>query len=163
MAGYEPPTLASAANYANITDGKNVDGQKISHLTEMSTLLNGFRADDSFCDVTIRLGERTYRAHKVILASTSRLFRTMFTAGYRETAEPEVSVSSHSRSRKLNIKGSCMVPFLSLSGWVFIQYINDASVPKILGLISYGNRSNHFNEGISYFVIDFLDPVLCGF
>ncbi|XP_037085250.1 kelch-like protein diablo isoform X2 [Pollicipes pollicipes] len=44
------------------------------------------------CDVTVRVEERQWRAHKAVLAAGSPYFRTMFTSDYVESQEPVVGL-----------------------------------------------------------------------
>ncbi|XP_006242831.1 zinc finger and BTB domain-containing protein 44 isoform X2 [Rattus norvegicus] len=47
-----------------------------SHSQEMLGKLNMLRNDGHFCDITIRVQDRIFRAHKVVLAACSDFFRT---------------------------------------------------------------------------------------
>ena len=47
------------------------------------------------CDVTIVVQDRTFPAHKCILAAASEYFRTMFTVDFRERNEGTVSFYFH--------------------------------------------------------------------
>ncbi|XP_023557209.1 zinc finger and BTB domain-containing protein 44 isoform X3 [Octodon degus] len=47
-----------------------------SHSQEMLGKLNMLRNDGHFCDVTIRVQDKIFRAHKVVLAACSDFFRT---------------------------------------------------------------------------------------
>ena len=47
-----------------------------SHSQEMLGKLNMLRNDGHFCDITIRVQDKIFRAHKVVLAACSDFFRT---------------------------------------------------------------------------------------
>jgi len=49
--------------------------------------LNDYRKTGALCDVTIKVGEESFPAHKVVLASASSYFQAMFTTGLREERE----------------------------------------------------------------------------
>ncbi|XP_057315214.1 kelch-like protein 17 [Hydractinia symbiolongicarpus] len=54
--------------------------------------LNNFRKMDTLCDITIKVGPKCFRAHKVVLSSASPYFHAMFTTGLREGSAEEVEL-----------------------------------------------------------------------
>lgn len=48
---------------------------------------NGFRLHDQFCDCVLKVGEREFTAHKVILSKKSPYFEKMFSAEMQESKE----------------------------------------------------------------------------
>ena len=54
------------------------------HPGESFEQFNIYRKNDALCDVTIKIGQTTFRAHKVVLSASSQYFHAMFTTGLRE-------------------------------------------------------------------------------
>ena len=54
--------------------------------------LNTLREQNHLCDIIIKVGQRSFHAHKVVLASASSYFKAMFTSGFKETSEGEISI-----------------------------------------------------------------------
>ena len=48
------------------------------------------------CDITIKMADRTFQAHRNILAAASGYFRTMFTAEFQERNQEEVVIQGKS-------------------------------------------------------------------
>lgn len=57
---------------------------------------NTYRLSALFCDVTLRVEGRDFPAHKMVLATASDVFRTMFTADFKEKTEPCVDLADTS-------------------------------------------------------------------
>ncbi|XP_072017054.1 uncharacterized protein [Amphiura filiformis] len=60
------------------------------------TGLKQLQVDKTFCDVTIKVGSKEFRAHKNILAASSGYFKTMFASGFREAGAAEILVEGES-------------------------------------------------------------------
>ena len=59
------------------------------------TVVDGFRRlwlEQQLCDTRLRVGTRTFNAHRCFLAASSRYFHSMFTDGFRESAQQEVEL-----------------------------------------------------------------------
>lgn len=54
--------------------------------------LNQLRQESVLCDVTIRVGNRYFEAHKVILAAASSYFKAMFVEDMLEAQVKEVEL-----------------------------------------------------------------------
>lgn len=65
---------------------------EIDHLQELGSILNEFRNEESLCDVLVTVGNKSFRAHKAILAASSGYFNAMFTGGFQESGMSEVSI-----------------------------------------------------------------------
>ncbi|XP_022110442.1 kelch-like protein 26 [Acanthaster planci] len=59
-------------------------------LQSLATELDSLRHEGALCDVTVTVDERQFRAHKVVLAAVSDVFRAMFTGGLKEASQSEV-------------------------------------------------------------------------
>ncbi|XP_072036185.1 kelch-like protein 15 [Amphiura filiformis] len=64
--------------------------------TTLMSSLNNLRDESILCDITIKVGDKTFEAHKAILAATSGYFRTMFTSEFREKDQDEVTIDGKS-------------------------------------------------------------------
>ena len=79
----------------NICQGHEItceDLQELSHLRSMALQMNNFRDTNTMCDVTIVVQDRTFPAHKYILAAASGYFRAMFTVDCKEKNEAKVCI-----------------------------------------------------------------------
>ena len=54
--------------------------------------LSSLRQDESLCDVTLKIGEMSIKAHKVILAASTPYFNAMFTNQMLESSLNEVKL-----------------------------------------------------------------------
>ncbi|XP_038053004.1 kelch-like protein 26 [Patiria miniata] len=66
------------------------DSVVIPQLLSLATELDSLRHEGALCDVTVNVDDRQFRAHKVVLASMSNVFRAMFTGGLKEASQSEV-------------------------------------------------------------------------
>ena len=57
--------------------------------------LNSLREQNQLCDVIIKVGGREFPAHKAILAAKSSYFTTMFTSGFKESSQREISINGN--------------------------------------------------------------------
>ncbi len=65
---------------------------ELDHLQELGAILNELRNEESLCDVTVNVGDKSFRAHKAVLAASSGYFNAMFTSGFQESGLSEVSI-----------------------------------------------------------------------
>ena len=63
---------------------------RTNHVFKMCEGLYDLQKDGLFCDVTIKVGNKSYLAHKAVLGSCSEVFKAMFSSGFRETNEAEL-------------------------------------------------------------------------
>ncbi|XP_072020666.1 kelch-like protein 15 [Amphiura filiformis] len=88
----------------------------LDHVLKVCEGLHRLQQTSTFCDITIKVGDTSFEAHKAVLASSSDFFHTMFTSGFQESHASEVSISGKpeafqilldfSYSGKLNISPS---------------------------------------------------------
>ena len=57
--------------------------------------LNDLREQNQLCDILIKVGRRSFHAHKAVLASASSYFNAMFTSGFKETNQSEVTIDGN--------------------------------------------------------------------
>ena len=73
-------------------------GRPISYWMSMySCLFPGLRKlqdQNTFCDVTLRVGSRSFQAHKAVLSSCSDYFMAMFTSGFQEAGKTSQLLSA---------------------------------------------------------------------
>lgn len=62
------------------------------HSAKAFESLNAYRKSGTLCDVTVKVGETTFPAHKVVLSCTSAYFHAMFNSGLREESEDFVEL-----------------------------------------------------------------------
>ena len=62
------------------------------HRQELLKRLDILRNNDSFCDVTIALKDKEFKAHRAVLAATSPFFLTLLTSNMKESNEQLIKV-----------------------------------------------------------------------
>jgi len=96
-----------------------------------------YRLCDSLCDVTIEVGSKSLRAHRVVLAASSPYFHAMFTSGLREgtagviqlhdvDAESVVLLVEFIYSSKIKIVETNVQQLLAASNLLQLTYVRDA-------------------------------------
>lgn len=55
--------------------------------------LNVLRKEGSVCDVTIKAGEKSFPAHRCVLAAVSNYFKAMFTSSLSESHQDVVTIN----------------------------------------------------------------------
>ncbi|OWF55117.1 kelch-like protein 2 [Mizuhopecten yessoensis] len=86
------PQIPIQTTHLNLTIEK-----QISEKTFLDGVLKGFkflREDDSMCDVTLVVQGMKFKCHKVILATFSDYFRTLFTIEMKEARQEEIQLAS---------------------------------------------------------------------
>ena len=59
---------------------------------KLSQALNNLRKQSQLCDITINISGRSFQAHKNVLAACSSYFMAMFTSGFKESSQSEISI-----------------------------------------------------------------------
>ena len=59
---------------------------------DLASHLNQMRHENTLCDVTIVVDRRRFHAHKVVLCAASSYFSAMFTGGFHESSQSEVTI-----------------------------------------------------------------------
>ena len=54
--------------------------------------MNKMRLRTDFCDVALRIGERVFRVHRLVLAASSPYFSALFSGGMSEVDKEEVQI-----------------------------------------------------------------------
>ena len=62
------------------------------YLTNLASSLNELCKEKELCDIIITMGDRSFPAHRAILAASNRYFKVMFTSGFKESSADEVQV-----------------------------------------------------------------------
>ncbi|XP_072027827.1 kelch-like protein 28 [Amphiura filiformis] len=66
-----------------------------SYPRQLSQALNDLREENQLCDIIINVGGRAFNAHKAVLAASSSYFKAMFTSGFKESTEKEISIEGN--------------------------------------------------------------------
>ena len=66
--------------------------------------LHVLQEQNQLCDVVIKVGERSFNAHKVVLAAASSYFNAMFTSGFKETGQSEIKIDGNPECFELLLK-----------------------------------------------------------
>ena len=66
--------------------------KRAKHGDALLERMESLKATRLLCDVVLRAEERTFHVHRVVMASCSDYFRSMFTGGMRETAQQEIEL-----------------------------------------------------------------------
>ena len=63
-----------------------------AHTMKLAGALNELRKEKELCDIIITIGERSFPAHRAVLAASSRYFKVMFTSGFKESSADKVNI-----------------------------------------------------------------------
>lgn len=70
--------------------------QSWEYPVKLGSLLNEQRKENQFCDVVIKMGGKSFSAHKSVLASASETyFKAMFNSSFREGFEDKISIEGN--------------------------------------------------------------------
>ena len=81
---------------ASSTRNDHIPENEASHLHHLGSGLYQLQKEDVFCDVTITIDSRSFRAHKAVLTAGSDYFRAMFRGGFQEQRSADVSIRGDS-------------------------------------------------------------------
>ena len=124
-----------------------LDGNNVSHSSQLLRAMNDFRKEGMFCDVIINVkGGRKFAAHCTILASSSHYFRKLF------------SFNSRPKNDRFDVDLE----------WLHPETVGDILDYMYTGQIQLGDNaelmltasSYFFIEGLQELVIDFLQEHL---
>ena len=82
-----PPRNLSAPNLKG-----QVENTNHSYPIKLAQALNDLREQKQLCDVIISIQGEAFHAHKAVLASASSYFMAMFTSGFKESTEKEITL-----------------------------------------------------------------------
>ena len=74
----------------SLAESMSVDPSK--HRQELLERLDILRNNDSFCDVTIAVKDKEFKAHRAVLAAASPFFLTLLTSDMKESNEQLIKV-----------------------------------------------------------------------
>ena len=66
---------------------------QLRHMFKMFNGLQRLQQDKTLCDITIQVGNRSFEAHRAILAACSDYFAAMLTSGFQESHESEAIIN----------------------------------------------------------------------
>lgn len=64
-------------------------------ISKFYSTLNDFRQSGELCDVCIRVDDKTFQCHRVVIASVSEYFYRMFTGNFKESAISNTEITLH--------------------------------------------------------------------
>ena len=78
--------------------------QSERHSAKLLQTLNKFRTQKNgyLCDVTLKIGSKTFHVHKTILAGSSPYFEAMFTSCMEESSKQEIEIKGNGLSNDVN-------------------------------------------------------------
>lgn len=65
------------------------------HPRKLTQALHDMQKQNQLCDITINVSGTSFHAHKAVLAASSPYFMAMFTSGFKESNESEISVDAN--------------------------------------------------------------------
>lgn len=121
------------------------------HFSDIFFHLSKHRKNDHFCDITIVVGDKKYRAHKIVLTSSSPYFEAMFLSGMAESHQESVvlqNIDSEAFEAVLNMiyDGQIIISVMTVQSILFA-----ASIFQI----------DHLKNACSEFLIKELTPHNC--
>lgn len=63
-----------------------------NHAKSILTIMNQLRKTNTLCDVTLKVAEHDFPAHRIVLAACSDYFRAMFTSEMKERNKQEIEI-----------------------------------------------------------------------
>ena len=66
--------------------------QMKDHCNDSFLTMEQLRKEGQLCDITFRIGDQLFPAHRIVLASVSPYLRAMFTCGMRESSQGEIEL-----------------------------------------------------------------------
>ncbi|XP_072020981.1 kelch-like protein 25 [Amphiura filiformis] len=75
-------------------DNMDTENQRLlDHVQKVCEGLHRLQQNRTLCDITIKVGDTSFEAHKAVLASNSDFFHTMFTSGFQESHASEATIT----------------------------------------------------------------------
>ena len=59
---------------------------------QLSQSLYELRKSNHLCDVVVHVGGRAFHAHRAVLAACSSYYLAMFTSGFKESTQSEITI-----------------------------------------------------------------------
>ena len=112
------------------------------HLPRLGSGLNQLRNEDVFCDITITVDKKAFRAHKAVLTAGSDYFRAMFKGGFQEEALSNVTIPGESDIF------SCILEFIYTGRF----QVSQDSLLDVLNLANYLQVSHVVSVGAEHLV-----------
>ena len=93
------------------------------------------RKNEQFCDVTIRVEEKTFKAHKNVLAAASEYFFKMFTIDMKEKTSEEIFIESVTAKAMDEILNCIYTGQFSISNKSITEILHAASLMQLTSLL----------------------------
>lgn len=121
------------------------------HFSELFSHISKHRKNDIFCDITIIVADKKYRAHKIVLTAASPYFEAMFLSGMAESHQDSVELQ--------NIDSAAFEAILDMiyGGEIFISVVTVQSILFAASIF----QIDHLKMACSDFLIKELTPLNC--
>ena len=106
---------------------------KLTQLFKLSSEVHKLQKSKMFCDITINVGEKTFRAHRVVLAASSEYFAGMLRSDFKESREATVTIEGtpeafqilldYAYSGELNLSRRTVLDVLDMSHYLHIDIV----------------------------------------
>ena len=150
-----PPVLSSCYRPRPVSHDRPLDGSMhftiMKHPKEAFEVMNMLRHANKLCDVTLRTGTDTFKAHKIVLAAASPYFKAMFTAGMKESDMCDVPLQG------IN---SCTLAVLIEFAYTAEIHVSEMNVCQLLPAATMFQMA-HVVEACCTFLEHQLDPSNC--
>ena len=97
-----------------------------AHLNSLVSKLAQLQTNDSHTDVTIIAGTQEFKAHKAILAASSKYFKSLFTLGFKEKSQSVVTIDCIPSESVMQLLHFCYTASLDLSDENILDIIQSA-------------------------------------
>lgn len=121
------------------------------HCSESFLVMNQLRREGQLCDVTFRIGQETFEAHRVVVASVSPYLRAMFTCGMKESTQDEIEL------RGIEPQAMAALINYSYTGEVLVTVDNVQDLLPAAGIL----QLKELKEACCAFLSDHMDTSNC--
>ncbi|XP_072015547.1 kelch-like protein 28 isoform X2 [Amphiura filiformis] len=106
------------------------EARMLDHVQKVCKGLHRLQQNRTLCDITIKVGDTSFEAHKAVLASNSDFFQSMFTSGFQESHSSEVSITGKPEAFQILLD-------FSYSGELNLPSNETATVMDVLKMAHY--------------------------
>ena len=131
-----------------LAESMSVDPSK--HRQELLERLDILRNNDSFCDVTIAVKDKEFKAHRAVLAAASPFFLTLLTSNMKQSNEQLIKVELEEATETRADKGWAVKRALRSSFRTGTSALSAHPVRLKAGeIFLFANRKSYFLSEIS--------------
>ncbi|XP_072018256.1 kelch-like protein 28 [Amphiura filiformis] len=142
---------------------------EISHRPNMMQKFHTFQKQDKFCDITINIGGRSFRTHKMVLAAVSPYFDSMFSGSFVESSKSTVDIDGdgqifeklleYSYTGELHMNANTIVGVLKLACYMQIEEIIGQCSNKLYKYLNDGKISTEDSLTLAVLASSYGKPV----